>query len=477
MKTGSAPKIDTIGQEVAEMQEAAAVCRAVFEGRETLIKGGEAFLPRNQRESKASWETRMKKTDFFPAFRQTLNAYIGKPLGSSIVVTDPGPIVEAALENIDLAGHDLDTFARKELTDGLIDGITFVVADYPVVPAGSTIAQERALGARPYLVHVPLSRVVDFRGEIVAGQHRLTHFRYRECVSVTDGRWGTKEAERIRVLEPGLVEVWEKRKGEDGKDGWFLIPELSGPVSIQEVPVAAYVPQPEGWFEGCPPMRDLADLNLIHWQSSSEQRHILSIARVPILAADEDGRQDQNAPVEIGVSGIIVGLKNFGYREHSGKAIEAGRTDILDLEDKLRRVAGQPLDAKVKTASESQRDSRDGDSQLRAWILSYQDHLEECLRLMSAWLRESQGGTVSINMDWDEQEVDATLLSALTNARNAGHISKETYLWNLQRSELLPPDVTIEEEVARLEMEGPQPMPGIVPFRPTAPTMPAVGGA
>ena len=36
---------------------------------------------------------------------------------------------------------------------------------------------------------------------------------------------------------------------------------------------------------------------------------------------------------------------------------------------------------------------------------------------------------------------------------------RDSYLYNLQKADILPPDVTVEEEIARLDMEAPAPMP------------------
>lgn len=450
-------EIQDVGHEVAEAKEVAQVVRCTYEGIDAMREAAEAYLPRNPRETQKAYVTRLARTDFFPAVQKAVSAYVGKPLGSPIMVDQVPGVVEGGLQNVDLAGQDFDTWARASLVCGLVDGITFAVADYPRVPEGATLALERELGARPYLVHVPLENVIDYRGEVVGGVHRLTHFRYKECVRVADGRWGTREVERIRVLEPGLVEVWEEQKSRDGKSTWVLVDAYA--VTVPEVPVACFTPEREGWFEGKPPLKELAELNVRWWQTKSEQNHILHIARVPLLASDEDARLDTTAPVAIGVDGMIVGFKGLRYVEHSGAAIEAGRVDIQDTEARIREVAGQVLDDKVKTKGEAVLDSREGSSQLRAWVWNFQDYLEECLRLMALWVGEQQGGTVALDMEWDEATVGADVLTALSTMRSAGQISQETHLFNLQRAEILPPGTTVEEEAARLDSEAPTPMP------------------
>lgn len=455
-------EIQDIGDEVAEMQARAAVCGAVACGIIEMREKAKLYLPQKSRETDQEWKARRDEAEFFPAFAHALGAYVGKPLGSPIIVQDIPSDIEAGLENVDLAGQNLDSFARSILTAGLRDGITWVVADYPKVMGAATLAQERSMGVRPYLIHVPLENVVDFRCEVIPdGTHRCVHFRYKECLRVADGRWGTKELERIRVLEPGLVEVWEKHVGIDGAVSWDLMPDESGPVTMDEIPVACFTPNREEWFEGTPPLEDLAWLNVTHWQSCSHQRHVLNVARTPLLAGDSDARQDPNAPIQIGVKGIILGIENLHYVEHSGSSIEAGERDIAMLEDRMRRVAGQMLVAQTgsKTATESNHEANEGSSQLRNWVCNFQDFLEECLRLMALWVGKDQGGSVVIDMEWDEESVGADVLAAVTNARVSGLISRETYLYNLQRADVLPPCVTVEEEIARLEMEAPAPMP------------------
>ena len=461
------PKIDTVAKEILEMRARAKVCQVLNSGILEMRSHAREYLPKRPKEAELDWQARRDEADFFPAFSTALEAYVGKPLGSPIVVTDAPASVESALENVDLQGNDFDSFMRPVFKAALRDGVTWIVADYHQVPAGLTLEQERALGARPYLVHVPLENVIDCRSEVTAsGLHRCVQFRYKECVSVPSGRWGTAEVERIRVLEPGMVEVWEKQKGLDGETVWVMLPDLSGPVSMPEVMMNCLVPDQDSWCKGEPPLEALAWLNVAHWQSSSYQRSILNVARVPLLAADEDLRQDTNAPIDIGVKGLITGFKGLKYVEHTGAAIAAGVADILALEDRMRRVAGQALDSKVKTATEAGTDSRDASSKLRAWVWTFQDFLEETLRLMALWVGEKAGGSVSLDMDWDEAEVGADMLTVWSSMRAQGQISQKTHLKLLQGAELLG-DATVDEEIARLEMEAPAPMP-VIPFRKAA---------
>ena len=215
-------------------------------------------------------------------------------------------------------------------------------------------------------------------------------------------------------------------------------------------------------------------LNVQHWQSMSDQRNVLHVARVPFLAADEDLRGDTAAPVAIGASGILTGFKGLGFVEHTGAAIAAGKTDLDDLEAKMRKVAGELLDSQVeKTATQTDAESGEGSSWLRRIVCNFEDALEACLQLSADWLGLPQGGTLTMTTDWDEERLAADVLLALTGARNAGLISQEAYTWNMKQGGILPADRTEEQELDALATEGPAPMPKVGQPPPVKPGGPA----
>src|SRR6185295_4553940 len=87
-----------------------------------------------------------------------------------------------------------------------------------------------------------------------------------------------------------------------------------------------------GFMTGEPPLEELADLNVAHWQSSSDQRNILTVARVPILFGTGI---EGNEKLEIGASSMIRTSDpnaKLTYVEHTGAAIGAGERDLERLE-------------------------------------------------------------------------------------------------------------------------------------------------
>src|SRR3546814_6971269 len=94
-----------------------------------------------------------------------------------------------------------------------------------------------------------------------------------------DGAWGERAVEQIRVLEPGRWSLWRRadavrdrpwRRHAGGETSF-------GPPGFGTLPLVTVYAERTGYLTARPPLLDLAWLNLAHWQSSSDQRHILHV--------------------------------------------------------------------------------------------------------------------------------------------------------------------------------------------------------
>ena len=90
------------------------------------------------------------------------------------------------------------------------------------------------------------------------------------------------------------------------------------------------------------------------------------------------------------------------YVEHSGKAIEAGRISILDLEDRMRQTGAELLVIKPGNTTEVQTlaDNEQGMCDLQRIVQSLEDALDQALTLMGLWVGETETGHVTIYSDF-----------------------------------------------------------------------------
>ncbi|NQW12233.1 MAG: DUF4055 domain-containing protein [Alphaproteobacteria bacterium] len=409
-------------------------------GTRAMRAASEKWLPREPRESLEAYRIRLTRTVLFNGLGRAIQTLSGKPFVKPAVLSDDAdPRIRALARDLDLGGRDLGGFARDVLRAALTDGLTHILVDFPTGgEIGETLADEIERGARPYLVHVPARELIGWR---IGDDGELARVRVRETVMERDGPWGERAVEQIRVLEPGRWQVWRKTEGI--KDTvWRL--HADGESSLEAIPLITVYAERTGFLTARPPLLDLAWLNLAHWQSSSDQRHILHVARVPILfgrnlKVGEDG-------IEIGPNRLILGdgdSASLSYVEHSGAAIEAGRQDLADLED---RMAVMGLDLLVHrsggvTATERAIDAARTDSALAALVRAVEDGLSRALCLCAEWLDldPASAGRVTLDPDSGLDAAEAQEIDLLLKARLAGEIDRETFLAEIRRRGVLAP--------------------------------------
>jgi hypothetical protein len=438
------------------MVEATAKGRALMGGTDAMRKAGEAYLPKFPSESPESYKARRDASWLFNGYAKAAKDMAGRVFAKPVELVDAAPQVAEWCKNIDMQGRDLSTFARQVFEDGVSGaGISYIMVDAPPRQEGVTQAQAQAQNLRPYLVHLRVEDILGWKSETVDNVTLLTQVRIFETIQEPGSDEFTQvDVEQIRVLDrtDAGVAVRLYRKGKDEK--WLL---HEGPISlaVDEITIVPFYANRTGFFTGEPLLSDLADVNIAHWQSQSDQRNILHFARVPILFAA--GRQDDEGPLVISASTATTASDanaKLQWVEHSGQAIGAGRQDLKDLEFQMETHGLQLLVARPggQSATGEALDAQKETSTLSMTADELQDALEQALILMGQYGAVDIGaGVVRVNKEYGVSMMGAQELTALLSAVNTGNLSKETFLQELARRGAVRADLDVEEELDRIE--------------------------
>lgn len=455
-----------VNQPSDEMNEALPVLKkldALMGGTSAMRKAGQDYLPKWPLENELQYEYRRKTSTLYNAFAKTIKSLSAKPFLEPITYEGFDADTEAWFENIDLAGNKLDLFAHGIFEDGLADGLTHILVDFPTTNGElKTVADEKSAGVRPYMVQIDHDRVLGWQTALINGVVTLTQIRFMECVEEPDGQWGTKEVEQVRLLEPGKWQKWRAPETTATNDGteWVLYEE--GVTTLSYIPWVTFYTGRCDYMEARPPLEDLADLNIKHWQSSSDQDKLLHTARVPILA--RIGYQGDENTMAIGPSVLdIPAGGDIKYVEHTGKAIDAGRTSLQDLEQQMESLGAELLTAKPgnKTATQSAIDSSQAQSQLQEMVGELEDALDQAIDIMLDWVgkKTDSTGHVTVYKDFATIQVNGQtvqpFVSALGVLNTMAILSKEDVFNECKRYGVINPDLIWEEVEARIANEGP----------------------
>lgn len=431
---------------------------------ETLMGGtlamraaGRRYLPQEPRESDAAYATRLGRSVLFNGFRRTVRVLAGRPFGRPAVLgAGTHPALAGMAGDVDLAGRDLTGFARDLLSDMLVYGKAHVLVDFPPVAGTLSRAEERDRGIRPYFVRVAPPALIAWRGRRAGGVERLARIRVRERTVEPDGSWGEAEVERVRVVHPDRFELW--RRAGDG--AWRLSETFAN--TLGRVPLVTVYANRTGLLSAQPPLEDLAHLNLRHWQSQSDQDHILHVARVPILFGAGFDEEDVRA-AEIGPNRMIRSSDpsaRLGYVEHGGRAIGAGRADLAAIEERMTVMGADLLVRRPGTETATARaiDAAESLSDLQAMVRGLEAGLERAFGHAAAWLGLAGArAEVAIDQDFGLGLREASDVEALLAARRAGEITRRTFLAEVQRRGVLADTLDLEAELRATGEGAPEP--------------------
>src|SRR5579872_6552036 len=443
-------KVDTPSPGIAGLQAEWTMLDALMGGTAAMRQAGKAYLPTWPNEPPESWQARCDTATLFPAFRRTVSVMAGKPFAKESVISDAPPDIEAWSDNIDRTGTNLHTFAAEMLGEALGFGLCGILVEAPkATEAGvpvPTVAAQKAAGIRPYWVRVKHGQIVGYRIGQVNGSRQLTQLRLRENVTVADGEFGEALVERIRVLIPGGWSVYEKRVVEGSADKIWVEIE-SGVSGLSYVPFVPLYGARIDLMDGISPLRDLAYLNVKHWQSQSDQDTILHVARVPILAISGG---DDNTTLTVGASAAVTlptGAE-MKFVEHTGKAIEAGSKSLLQLEDQMIQAGAELLVKKAgtRTATESANNAEANKSDLQRIVEGFENGLDQALQMTADYASLGVGWKVTLYKDFGAATLSDASAQLILLMNEGGVITKTTAITEFQRRGTLSADIDPEEE-------------------------------
>ncbi len=443
--------------------------QTVLNGTVAMRAAGEQYLPRHEYEGDPAYLERLAVNTLLNSTKLTLDSWVGRPFSDPVIFEVPSQM-EPVLEDVDLTGNEAQVFCRNWFSDGVAKALSHVLVDFPRTDpeAVRTLADDAVLNLRPYWVHVRPEQLFFAAAEIVNGREFLREIRIMEEVVEQDGFAEVAQPQiRQIVVEnvvnaegvedgstAGKVVLWRMEDPSDPESDWFAYETY--PYSLNVIPLVTFYSDRDGLMHGTPPLEDLADLNIAHWQSTSDQRAILTVARFPILALS--GGTDDNQELVIGPRRWLYSpdtKAKFYYVEHSGAAIEAGRKDLMELEAQMAEYGAEFLKKRPQpeTATARALDAAEATSPLQDVTLRFMDAINQVLALTAAWMKLEDGGTAEVSTDFGPEEATTQTLTTLRETRKMRDISRENYLKQLMRLGLLDDEFDIEEDANQLEVE------------------------
>jgi len=419
-------------------------------GTYKIRKGHRKFLPQEPRELDESYDNRLQRSVLAPYYVRLERMLAGMLTRKPVRLDDVSDQIREQLFDVDLQGNDLQTWLYNTSRICIRYGHVGVLVDAP----------KSGDNGRPYWITYSPRDILGWRTEMADGQQKLTQLRLFEKVLVPDGLYGEKQVEQVRVLTPGAFEIFQK----DQKGDFRVVDE--GTTSLSEIPFSVAYSNRVGVLESFPPLADIAELNLQHYQVQSDLGNQLHLSAVPLLCLFGFPAAAEEISAGPGEAFALPTDARGEYLEPAGNSYDAQfrRLDqiVSQINDLgLAAVMGAKLSA--ETAESKRIDRSQGDSTMMVVAQQMQDMIDNCLRFHADYLQESQAGSSLVNRDFMGARLEPQEIQALLQLYTAGTVTQETLLLQLEAGEVLGDDFDVEAELEATQagglLETPQPVP------------------
>lgn len=427
------------------------VIEALMGGTTAMRAEKEAYLPKQPREDQDDYDYRLKTSTLFPAFARTVGVMTGKPFAKELTLSeDVPPRIKELAQDIDGEGRSLHAFCADLMSEAVSIGFGGILVDFTRTEGKArTQAEEKAIGARPYWVHVKHSQILGWKVGKVNGKPGLLQLRIAETAEVDDGVYDVKTVNRVRVLTPGAWELWE-----EGANGWTL--HDSGTTTLNVIPFVPIYGNRAGFMRGLPPLLDLAHQNVKHWQQQSDQDDSARFARkrlLVLIGIESDG------DITAGSSYALKLPKDGDAKvvQGSAESVTVGRSELEALEGQMIQTGAELLTAKPgqRTATEASNDAEANKSDLQRIVETFEDSIDQALQLTADWLGLPQGGHASLFKDFAAGSLSDATAQLILSFQQGGLITKRQALVEAQRIGVLSPNLDPQAELDAVETEGP----------------------
>ena len=414
-------------------------------GSDSIIGAGDKYLSKGLRESKLSFDQRLKHARYIDFFNPTIEAMTGLIFSDKIVYEDLDPKLEPFIENADSIGTHYDLVLSKLFKGALEYGLQFILVD---MPQGQRESLADEAGIEPYTTLISAMNVLSYKSEVINGKTVLSQIVIRELIEEDVDEFETEVVEQFRVLNRGYYRIF--RGGE--KQGFTVVED--GETGLNYIPLFALNLDDDGGFlDAKPPLYELGTLCKYHYQDYSEMSYALFTANVPIRTMVGVSEQESKG-MEISHNTVMRSdneLAKFDFWIFDPKAIKFTADELEKLRGEIAKAGIGAISGKSQmTATENVLDNIKTESKLQTHARKLRDVAELVLMCVADFkgMNTDNTGRVNINIKLSA-DVDATYLTAVSGMFAKGAISLDTMYTMIQTGKM-PDNFDIEEEKSKI---------------------------
>ena len=276
------PNVSHVRSEVAQKVKVWKRISDCIAGQDAIKAGKENYLPKPQaddmsEENRLRYESYLDRAIYYNMTGRTLAGLVGQVFGRDSTIEMP-TILDALSVDAQGDGVSLEQQAKRTLEFILSFGHAGILADYPIVDAPTTKAQQDSGEIRPISKLYRPEDIINWRTKVIGAKVVLCLVVLVEMQDEEDDGFEVKQQKAYRVLRLDennnyTVQIFTEKEAETGFDSESVKPievkDFAGK-NIKEIPFTFVGVDNNDHTIDDAPLNDLAVLNIGHYRNSAD---------------------------------------------------------------------------------------------------------------------------------------------------------------------------------------------------------------
>ena len=430
----------------------------------TVKNYGEAYLPNpnaveDGQEARKIYERYKERAAFFNATGSTLRSLVGMAFKRWPSFERP-PEMDYLEDDADGSGVSIYQQSQNAVAEVLAKGRKALFVDYPQVDRTLSRAEMASGYYRPTIISLDAEQVINWRTERVGSSHKLVQVVFwEEIEAVASDGIGVEFQKLYRRLM--LVDgVYMQQVWVQGKESTEMVSEFTprdGAGRTWDVlPFCFIGSQNNDHRIDNPPMLDMVNLNIKHYQVSADWYNALFYAGQPqpwMAGLTTEWRDWLEEHGYIVGSRSVIPLPEGGQFAFATVPAETAiQSELKDIEQRMVAIGARLIQSgvAVKTAQQARDESEATTSVLSLAVENVNEAYNKALGYVARYLNIGGEWSYQVNSQFIGS-ADAQMVTALVALYNTGRFPDDDLFRFLRRSDLIDPTKTDDEIREALE--------------------------
>jgi len=411
--------------------------RDFAEGSDAVKDKGETYLPKLGGQTVTEYDAYKTRGYLVPAVSPTAKAIKGSIMRRPPMFDPVG--LDYLVDDFDGKGTSSDEFTGNMITELLCAGGVGYLVEFTGKAVAKTYTRENIINfSAEYIVLTQTYMEQDPKDKYI--QKAMTEYielTFNEKGSYIQNIW-REVGKKLTIVET-------------------LTPTNRGE-ALDYLPFVYAATGKSGIADSDPVLLHLTNVNHDQYLLSTDHRHGLHWTALPTMflfgeLTDSDGNKKQ---ITIG-SGSSNHIEDTDARvellEFTGQGLGSIKSAVDDDISTMASICAKMLTNEaggVKSAETSRIDASSETATLSILANAVDDAMGAILTIVAEW-----SGVIApefkVNRDFIDIKLDPQALTALLQTWQSGGMSLNSFLYQLQKGELLPPNITAEDEEGRIE--------------------------